>query len=174
MSSYLSHLSVGLLAVAALSAAPTEALATDVGVNGHPFGLGLQIGSPLGLSGKYYLGGRRNAIDFVVGGGGYYNSRYGFNSLYLQGTYLWHPSTLAHEPGFDLNWYIGVGGFVWDVGYWTGAAGVHAPIGLAFDLNDSKVSQLQFFGEIALNLNLINNGWGPYGFAIGLGGRYYF
>jgi len=154
-------------------ATPSSAKATDVGVNGHPFGLGLQLGAPTGVSGKYYLGGRRNAIDFVLGG--FLDTNQGFsNSLYLQGTYLWHPTTLAHDPGFELNWYVGVGGFVWDLGRWTGAAGVHAPIGLAFDLNDPSVSQLQFFGEVALNLNILNNGFGLYGLALAIGGRYYF
>jgi len=174
MSSHATYLGATILTAMGLCATPSDALATDVGVNGHPFGLGLQIGAPLGITGKYYLGGRRNAIDFVLGG--FSDSRNGFNnSIYLQGTYLWHPSTLAHEPAFDLNWYIGIGAFVWDVGRFSGAAGVHAPLGLAFDLNDPSVSQLQFYGEIALNINLINNlGWYASGLGIAIGGRYYF
>ena len=173
MSRQIRYLGMTVLTMAAMAAAPIEARATDVGVNGHPFGLGVQIGAPLGITGKYYLGGRRNAVDFVVGG--FSDTRTGFNnSLYLQGTYLWHPSTLASEPAFDLDWYIGVGAFLWDIGRWTGSAGVHAPIGLAFDLNDPSVSRLQFFGEISLNINLINNfGWYG-GLGIAIGGRWYF
>jgi hypothetical protein len=161
------------MAAAAFLAVPRGASATDVGVNGHAFGLGLQLGAPSGITGKYYLGGRRNAIDFVVGG--FLDTRAGFNnSLYLQGTYLWHPSTLVHDPAFDLDWYVGVGGFVWDLGVWTGAAGAHVPLGLAFDLNDPSVSQLQFYGEIALNVNVLPNGLGWYGIGLAIGGRYYF
>ena len=78
------------------------------------------------------------------------------------------------DPAFDLDWYVGVGGFVWDLGAWTGAAGVHVPIGLAFDLNDPAVSQLQFYEEAALNINIISNGFGWYGLALAIGGRYYF
>jgi len=156
-----------------LFALPMSAAATDVGQNGHAFGLGLQLGAPSGITGKYYLGGRRNAIDFVLGG--FLDTNRGFNnSIYLQGSYLWHPSTLAQDPAFDLDWYVGVGGFVWDLGAWTGAAGVHVPIGLAFDLNDPAVSQLQFYGEAALNINIISNGFGWYGLALAIGGRYYF
>ena len=74
---------------------------TGVAVTGHAFGLGLQLGAPSGITGKYYLGGRRNAIDFVLGG--FLDTNRGFNnSIYLQGSYLWHPSTLAQDPATAL------------------------------------------------------------------------
>lgn len=133
-----------------------EAHATEIG-DGHPFGLGVALGYPAGISGKYYVGGRKNAIEGVLGTWG---SRW--NDWYLHGVYLWHPSLLTDQPGFELPWHVGVGGFLTDAYYgwggWNGrwnddvAVGLRTQIGLDLDLKDVR---LQFSGDVALNVALL-------------------
>ena len=61
------------------------------------FGLGLMIGAPTGLSGKYFLT-ESTALDFGVGGIGYYRGRDG---LHLHADHLWHPLSLVSDEAFD-------------------------------------------------------------------------
>jgi hypothetical protein len=105
------------------------------------FGLGLELGSPSGLNGKYFLSDDR-ALNFGLGwiyDRYYYDDRDGIH-LYLD--YMFHPFALTKNPTFQLPFFIGVGGRLWDFddgrrdfdddGY---ALGVRCPIGLAFDFN---------------------------------------
>lgn len=106
------------------------------------FGIGLELGSPFGLNGKYFVTGNQ-ALNFGIGGDGYgYLDRSGFN-LYFD--YLWHPVSLADPPAFKLPFYIGIGGRIWffddhsrfaDNGQ---AFGVRVPIGIAFDFNKAPI-----------------------------------
>src|SRR5262245_25005036 len=89
--------SVALAAV--LLAAPATARA-----GGGPFGLGLIIGSPTGLSGKVYFT-KMNALDFAVGAA-FVNER----GFHLHADYLWHPVMLTQDEAFFLPLYFGVGG----------------------------------------------------------------
>lgn len=136
-----------------LLALSTPANASEIGTPAHKFGLGLAIGAPTGISGKYYLG-NRNAIEGVVA---VYSNGWWGGGFYLHGTYLWHPDVLAREPGFELPWHVGVGGFLSE-GYWGPwrdryagdiALGVRGQIGLDFDLEDVR---LQISGDIGANL----------------------
>jgi hypothetical protein len=104
------------------------------------FGLGIELGGPTGLNGKYFLSGS-TALNFGVGYDheryyGYYNRRRGFN-LYLD--HLWHPVELANTEPFKLPFYVGVGVRVWDFDDRDEvdgtAIGIRAPLGLAFDFN---------------------------------------
>src|SRR5262245_43461786 len=71
------------------------------------FGLGLELGGPFGINGKYFLTDT-GALNFGLGEDGYgYLDRHGFN-IYLD--YLWHPLSLANPPAFQLPLYLGVGG----------------------------------------------------------------
>jgi len=150
--------------------------ATEIGTPAHKFGLGLVVGSPSGLTGKYYTGGRRNAIEGTVAVSPGYHGPGG--GIYLHGVYLWHPSVLATEPGFVLPWHAGVGAFLadnydtwwrdWNNGTAVGARGV---IGLDFDLEDIR---LQISGDLALNLG-VHSTWGlVYDPGISVGARYFF
>lgn len=165
------------LCLAALLVAPLPARASEIGQSGHPFGLGIMLGYPTAISGKYYLGGRANALDFAVASASY---RWGERGgAYVHLTYLWHPSVLTSEPGFDLTWHFGVGGVVWsrywgirgrdEVWYGDTAAGVRVPIGLDFDLNQVR---LQFFGDIAGHVFIAPGVF--IDIAASIGGRYYF
>lgn len=102
------------------------------------FGVGLELGAPTGLTGKYFLSGDR-ALDFGIGE--VFNSfnRYG---LHIYADYLWHPASLLSTEAFELPFYIGVGGRFWsfedrDVqgNPSASAFGFRVPIGVSFDFN---------------------------------------
>jgi opacity protein-like surface antigen len=104
------------------------------------FGLGLELGSPSGLTGKYFLDNGSNALQFGLGSIYGYRDHYGFN-LYFD--YLWHPVSLVSASAFELPLFVGVGGRLWNFddrrdrryddvfGF-----GVRVPIGIAFDFNE--------------------------------------
>jgi hypothetical protein len=105
------------------------------------FGLGLELGGPTGLNGKYFLSGS-TALNFGIGYDheryyGYYNRRRGLH-LYLD--HLWHPVELANTEPFKLPFYVGVGVRLWsfdDRDEVDGTAiGIRAPLGIAFDFNN--------------------------------------
>lgn len=138
----------------------TSAAATEVGLNSHPFGLGIMLGYPTAISAKYYLGGRANAIDAALASASY---RFGERGgAYVHVTYLWHPSVLTSNEAFDMPWHVGIGGVVWSRYWgWRGpdqdwygdtAAGVRVPFGLDFDLHDIR---LQFFGDVAIHVFIV-------------------
>ncbi len=161
---------IRVIALMALLIFPLQAAqATEVG--SRPFGLGIVLGDPTGLSGKYYLGGKINAIDMAIGGDTYGRNRGG---LYLHATYLWHPSILADPGPFEMPWHIGVGGFLgggtWDRGRRNDAfIGARAPIGLDLDFHDAPV---QVFGDIALHLLIVPDVFIDLDVSIGV--RYFF
>ena len=133
-----------------------SAHASEIGTSAHKFGLGLAVGGPTGISGKYYLGGRSRAIEGVAA---VYSQGWWGGGFYLHATHLWHPDVLAREPGFELPWHVGVGGFL-SQGYWGPwnnrwggaiAIGVRGQIGLDFDLEDIR---LQISGDLGLNVGI--------------------
>ncbi len=119
------------------------------------FGLGLMLGSPSGLSGKYFLG-PSTAFDFGVGVIGCCRGRDG---IHLHADFLWHPVNLVHTEPFELPLYFGIGGRIFDYDWdrdgdrYDGfAIGVRGPLGIAFDFNNVP---LDIFIEIALVLDFI-------------------
>ncbi len=118
------------------------------------FGLGLELGAPSGLTGKYFLSQDR-ALQFGVGTIYHWRERDGLN-LYLD--YLFHPVSLASNPAFELPLYFGIGGRLWDVDDYsrndryndTFALGLHVPVGIAFDFNNVP---LDIFIQLAFVLD---------------------
>ena len=120
-------------------------------------GLGLELGAPSGLNGKYFLSDTR-ALNFGIGwieDGYYYDDRTGVH-LYLD--YLFHPFSITNNPTFQLPFFVGVGGRLWDyddrrkdssdAAY---ALGVRCPVGIAFDFNKLPLDafvQLTFVGDL--------------------------
>jgi len=103
------------------------------------FGAGLELGSPFGLNGKYFISDD-NALNFGLGADGYYRGyRDGLN-LYFD--YLWHPVSLANPDEFQLPFYIGLGARLWsfddDRNRYNDVFtfGLRIPIGIAFDFNN--------------------------------------
>lgn len=161
-----------MFAALALLTAPALAIDRD----GHPFGLGVVLGQPTGLSGKVYLDPRTHALDFAV-------ASTPWAGVYSHLTYLWHPSVIASGSNVDVEWHVGVGGLVWTKswlydrdrrGPWWArdgdvALGVRVPIGLDVNLGDPR---LQFFGDIAVTAIAVPAP-AP-GVDAAVGARYYF
>jgi len=108
------------------------------------FGLGLELGEPTGLNGKYFLSDKA-ALDFGLGliYGHYY---YG-DGVHIYGDFLYHPVSLAHANAFELPLYIGGGLRFWNFSYcymglcdYHGSAfGIRVPIGISFDFNNTPL-----------------------------------
>ena len=108
------------------------------------FGLGLELGEPTGLTGKYFVS-ESGAIDFGVGW--IYRHYYYGDGLHLYGDYLWHPLSLTSADAFELPFYVGIGLRYWRFDYcdnrvceFEGSAiGVRVPLGIAFDFNNAPL-----------------------------------
>ena len=111
------------------------------------FGLGVMLGAPTGLSGKFFVS-PQHAFDFGVGAIRYYRHRDG---LHLHFDYLWHPIALVKARPFWMPLYFGLGGRVFDFDDDANdeglAIGIRAPVGLALDFNNVP---LDVFFELAL------------------------
>src|SRR5688500_5418327 len=65
-------------------------------------GLGIVVGSPTGISGKW-IAGNHVAFDAAVG--------IGFGEdLHVHADWLWEGDSLLDEEGANLRWFAGVGG----------------------------------------------------------------
>lgn len=136
------------------------------------FGLGLMIGAPTAISGKWFYGSS-TAIDFGVGVFRRWRDRDG---LALHVDHLWHPVSLAGNPTFELPLYIGIGGRLIDFDGGGGdALGVRVPVGIAFDFNNVP---LDVFVELALVVDTFVDYAGDDDFDgdlnFALGARYWF
>ena len=126
-------------------------------VSNGKFGLGLELGGPSGLNGKYFLG-PSNALNFGVGydNEGYYGYRYGRRGIHLYLDHLWHPAELTQNETFKLPFYVGVGVRFWDWededGFDGSVLGVRGPLGLAFDFNNVP---LDIFIQVTLVLDFL-------------------
>jgi len=141
------------------------------------FGLGLELGSPAGLTGKYFLSDS-NALQFGLG---WYNGYYrDFHGYHIYGDYLWHPISLVSASAFELPLFVGVGihfnsfddrgnNRVDDVyGF-----GIRVPVGIAFDFNEVP---LDIFFQFVPSLNFYQRYRDDFGLWIdfSLGIRYWF
>ncbi len=125
--------------------------------------LGIQLGQPTGLSGKFWLD-TRSAIDATFG----WNVSY--NYVALQAGYLYH-FPLGVRTG-TLNAYVGIGGLV-DVWGATGSSNggirfsARIPLGLEYIYNP-----ISFYAELDPLMVLIPGT--NFEMAGGIGFRYYF
>lgn len=105
------------------------------------FGLGLELGEPDGLTGKFFASSNV-ALDFGVGW--IYRHYYYDDGLHLYGDVLFHPVSLVSAEAFELPLYIGGGLRYWDFDYcdrgvctYRGSAlGIRIPFGISFDFNN--------------------------------------
>jgi hypothetical protein len=135
------------------------------------FGLGIIVGEPTGLSGKYYLGDD-TAFDFAVGGA------FIQRGLQAHADYLWHPWMLEQKEAFVLPAYIGLGArFIIvnargsDEDHFR--MGLRAVIGVLFDFTNVP---LDVFVEAAPVVDYRTKLESKFGFGLnaGAGARYYF
>lgn len=151
-----------------LSAAPRAAEAA-----GGPFGLGILLGSPTGISGKYFFA-PQHAMDFCLGWGWA-----GSSALQIHADYLVHFS-VARPRHFELKLFFGGGlaFFVWGDGrgrYWDddrdgrAGLGIRVPIGIAFHIRKVPIDP---FIEVVPGIGLFPG----VGALVqgGIGIRYYF
>jgi hypothetical protein len=149
---------LSLAAVCAVTLSSSRAHAQD-----RPFGLGLMLGNPTGLSGKLYLGGKPFALQ---GGIGFIDDdfdRGDDDGFHLFVDAVWHPVILANTPSLTLPLYFGVGGRIIDDDDDYGCGnnvctdddtyiGVRVPVGILLDF---KRVPLDVFFELALVVDFI-------------------
>jgi hypothetical protein len=141
------------------------------------FGLGLEIGEPTGLNGKYFVQPDR-AFDFGIGA--IYRTYRGGDGFHIYGDYLWHPTTLVRAQAFQMPFYLGVGARFWSFcdqcvnGSNASAIGVRVPFGISFDFNDVPIDVfLQLVVVADIFVHYPNHDFGP-GIDGGVGIRYWF
>ncbi len=171
-----------LLLAAALVLLPAAASAAPE----NPFGLGIQVGAPTGLTGKLYLD--RVALQMGLGVVDDFDDEDG---LHVHLDVLFHPAVLVRERAFTLPFYVGIGGRIlqhdyvyhFDGDHYVDEdthVGVRVPFGLLMDFNRVP---LDIFLEVALVVDFlhIEDHYGPFhdrhdrvDLNGGLGIRYYF
>jgi hypothetical protein len=156
----------------------------------NPFGLGLVVGAPTGLTGKLYLGGHF-ALQMGLG----VVNDLGSEAFHHQGLHvhidaLWHPAILTRQPAFTMPFYLGVGARIVEYdhhyrfdGRWVEhddtRLGVRVPFGLLMDFNRVP---LDLFLELAVVIDVLEledvpfHGHDHHRVVVngGLGVRYYF
>ncbi len=168
---FLPVLAVFTLTFGLFSMAWTQKAEAQVG-QGNNFGLGIALGSPSGLTGKYYLNDK-NAIQGTVG--------LGFvdgNHFNVTVDYLYH-FNLMGQSAFKLDAYAGFGAYLWK---WFDndnsndnadkkmiGIGARIPLGLAFVFAKLPID---IYLEVAPSLTVV--GRTGFGVSGALGFRYYF
>lgn len=139
-------------------AIPAAALAA-----GGPFGLGIILGEPTGISGKYFLSSR-NAIDGAVAW-----SLDGDNDLHLQGDYLYHWYGKISVDKGRAPVYAGFGGRIRFRESGDDRVGVRFPVGVGYEFTDAP---FDVFLELVPMLDLAPDT--DFDLEGAIGGRFYF
>jgi len=147
-----------LLALVLLAAAGTARAQAQ---SGRPFGLGLVLGEPTGLTSKLYLSSPV-ALQFGLG---WMDTFDNYDGLYVNVDVLWHPAVITRQPAFTMPFYIGVGGRLLDHrwcyyydpprycnDYHDTHLGVRVPFGLLMDFNRIP---MDLYFELAVVVDLI-------------------
>ncbi len=151
-----------LAAVLALSALFTnhQALAAGHG----PFGLGIVLAGPTGLSASYEYAGDKSIAGALAWGNG---------SFYLSADHLWVQPDLVKVDGIGIDVYFGLGGRLENRDREDNKSeqtlGMRLPVGLSYHFQ--KVP-LQLFGELAPALILVDSS--EFVVDVAVGGRYFF
>jgi hypothetical protein len=154
-----------------VAGARSPARAEEVGAEKGVFGIGLIVGEPTGVSGKYYLG-NDTAVDGAVG------AAFLGRGVQAHVDLLWHPWVLDQKEAFALPVYLG-GGLRLLNHNASGddedhvRIGLRVPVGILFDFTRIP---LDVFAEIAGVLDYRTAGDASFGLDVngGAGARYYF
>lgn len=133
--------------------------------NSGPLGLGLMVGSPTGLTGKYWL---NSAKALALGAGFPFSNEVKFN---FHVDYLWHFPLNVQVPG-KLPFYLGIGGRIRAVEKpkeSTTDFGIRLPLGFEFI---AKRMPFDFFVELTPVIVLAPQG--EFSVEGGIGGRFRF
>ncbi len=148
-------------------------------VSGHPFGLGLQLGDPTGITIEYGLDARSSLQGTLGWGGPYWRDR---GMITLDWTYKLVP--INPRSNVKMDFYLGVGGAI---GFYGGTScyedrfgrrvcfndagfGLWARVPLGFAVHFTEV-HLEPYIEIVPAIYLFGPGVGGMG---GIGLRYFF
>ena len=142
------------------------------------FGLGLELGEPTGLNGKWFLSSDL-ALDFGIGDIYNYFDRSG---IHIYGDFLFHPVSLVSAAAFELPLYVGIGARFWSfddnrpngIVDHASAFGIRVPVGISFDFNNVP---LDIFLQVVPVLDFYS-GYAPHSvfldFDASIGIRYWF
>ena len=142
--------------ILALAAAPSAAHA-----DGGPFGLGLVLGQPTGLTGAYRLG-ERYTIDAALG----LDVLNNYHQFYVHADFLFVLPDLIGASSVALKPYLGPGAYLTANSF---GLGVRLPIGLSLEFHRAP---LQLFLEVIPSMHLVHGV--SFGIGAALGFRYYF
>lgn len=134
-------------------------LVKDTVAQNRPFGLGVILGSPTGISFKYWLR-QDNAWA-----GGLAWSLDSNESLHIHAEYVWHRFDVIEEPRTAL--YYGVGGLIVQAN--EPRLGVRVPFGITHLIRDDPID---FFFELVPVFDLVPET--RFDLEGGIGVRYYF
>ncbi len=140
---------------------PNQQASGSVRGEGGPLGLGVLLGDPFGISGKYYVFDNQA----IVGGVGYgYSEEDGFQTQF---DYVWHPHVIGERENLKFSWYLGLGAalLIGD----DSALNMRFPVGFQTALTNQS---LDFFIEAVPGLELIDDPDFAIDFAAGT--RFYF
>lgn len=127
---------------------------------GKQFGLGIILGEPTGLSGKYWLT-QKTAVD----GAAAWSVRH--DNIYLHADFQLHQFYIKALKGAHPHIYFGIGAAT-SIGDNDGWLGVRVPVGGSF----FPVPELELFAEIVPGLALIPDT--NFFMNAGIGIRYFF
>ncbi|HPE56138.1 MAG TPA: hypothetical protein P5514_11060 [Bacteroidales bacterium] len=133
----------------------------DLFAQTKPFGLGIVVGEPTGISGKYWTG-QTTALDGAVA--------WSFNhegSFYIHADFLKHHFDIIDVSEGKMPLYYGIGGKM--VLADKGILGAHVPLGIAYMF---ETAPLDIFLEIRPGLNLLPAT--EFDMSGGIGVRFYF
>jgi hypothetical protein len=150
-----------------------SARAEGGGPQGRVFGVGVIVGSPTGLSGKYYLSPTA-AVDAALGG-----ALLGDQGLHVHADFLYHPFVLYDDAAgaFTLPFYFGGGLRILNHVHFDDSADLHlglrVPVGIVFDFKNVPID---VFVEVALVVDFLHAANEKTGLNLnaGIGVRYYF
>jgi hypothetical protein len=138
---------------------------------GGPFGLGLVVGAPTGITGKLWTSRTQawtGALAFSLGNHhDYYNDYYYDNAVYINVMHTWHDFNLADVGSGELPFYLGVGGRLWAAHHF--GLGVRGCGGVSFM---PARTPIDIFLEIGVVIDIVEEPGGDVD--AGLGVRYYF
>ena len=158
------HPIIGTIVLSTFLLGASAAQATEV-ARSRTFGLGVAVGGPTSLVGKYYLSSD-GALDFGVAFGprwGYgcrdrwdrWCDGYGYRRMGLNADYLWQDTLVRHSTQLDCHIGAGARVWFWDDYYGNNDVAVAARMPLGLDLTFTRPSFLEVFLELAPGLFVV-------------------
>jgi len=134
---------IGFVLLGFAAGIPAQAITSRVGT-AEDVGVGIQLGQPMGVTGKYWLSST-TAVDAAAG--------YHFNSNFdMHSDYLWHSFSSFDVQNGRLPFYFGIGGRV-NFGN-DSNFGMRLPMGVSYLPSNEP---FEFFAEVAPVVRLLKD-----------------